>query len=145
MTWVIYQCKAQYKVTINSALLIPSDTLQVLVGMLFWCLCEDDEMEAIQGWIGKQPRTYTPSLWCWGSPATPLEIRGEPDNRLLSVRHGRKERAAVKAGVRLYTLISPPPHASGFISCSPLHPEHNMMPCTGTGSALQFISRVDVV
>lgn len=31
------------------------------------------------------------------------------------MRHGHKERAAVKAGLRLCAPISPPPHGSGFI------------------------------
>lgn len=84
---------------------------------LCWCLWEVDEMQTIHRWIwwgGGRPLSCTPWLWCRGSPAPPLEIRGGSDNRLLSVRHGHKERAAVGAGVRFYTAISPPPHGSGF-------------------------------
>ena len=86
-------------------------------------------METIHGWIGKQPRSYTlammlripyPSPWrsgkrVWGS-----------DNRLLSVRLGHKEGAAVE-GVGVRTVISPPLHGSGFIL--PPRPQHYLMSC----------------
>lgn len=57
-------------------------------------------MEIIRGWIREPPISYSYTLA--GSDAPPLEIGGESDNRLLSVRHGHAERAAVKAGVRLH-------------------------------------------
>ena len=56
----------------------------------------------------------------------PMEIRGESDNRLLSVRRGHKESAAVK-GVGVRIVISPPPHGSGFIL--PPRPQRNLISC----------------
>lgn len=72
-----------------------------------WCGCYPGPL---CGWwkqfadgLGEQPRSHT-----WprrrGSPGPSLGMRGGSDNRLLSVRHGHKERAAAAAGVPLWSV-----------------------------------------
>lgn len=112
------------------------------MGMLFWwCLCEDDEMETIHRWIeGVAPLLYTLAVIL----RIPCPSPGDQENLIIGcylcvTAPGTEQRW--KAGVRLYTVISPPPHGSGFILGSLLNPKHNMM--SRLGSASQLISRVD--
>lgn len=83
------------------------------------CICERDGM--------KQKAV---SLWSGGSPAPPLPIESDKKGCSGCVM-------ATRRGVRLHSLIGPPPRSSAFILkppyCRALNPKHTMMSRAGTG------------
>lgn len=105
-----------------------------LTGMLLWCsLCEDDE--TVHRWAGEQPALI--HLGYDAEDPLALPWRSEEDLIIgcyLCVTATRRERRQQREC--LYTVISPPPHGSGFMSCSLLNPKHHIMSCAAMGSAL---------
>lgn len=62
-------------------------------------------MNEVHRWAREQPSSRTPWLMTPRIPCPPsLEAPGESVNRLLSVRHGHWERAALVAGAPLRSV-----------------------------------------
>ncbi|KAF1387629.1 hypothetical protein PFLUV_G00081930 [Perca fluviatilis] len=93
-------------------------------------------MEIIRGWIREPPISYSYTLA--GSDAPPLEIGGESDNRLLSVRHGHAERAAVKAGVRLHANQSSATWLALLLTLSLAQTHDDVLCWQQEGESLEF-------